>query len=225
MRDGKQAWMQLIVLFCVAVASPVARSQAKNPGKFDPVRAPQAAVAEPANPGAKDAVKPASQADPSASYLIGAGDLLGVNVWREPEMSQKLVVRPDGMISLPLIGEVPASGRTPGSLAGEISEKLKAFLTDPHVTVIVVEVHSKWFVVMGEVNKPGRFPLVRPITVMEALSEASGFREFAKTDKMYVLHQVNGKTLRVPFHYKQVVKGKRLNENIEVHDGDTIVVP
>jgi polysaccharide biosynthesis/export protein len=176
-----------------------------------------------ARPAVKSPV--AAEVQPDASYEIGLGDVLGINVWREPEVSQKLVVRPDGMISLPLVGDVPASGRTPQTLSTEITDKLKAFIAEPHVTVIVIEVRSKWYVVTGEVTKPGQYPVTRSLRVLQALSAAGGFREFAKTKKIYVLHRDGNKTVRLPFNYNNVVKGKNVSENIEVHDGDTIVVP
>jgi len=164
-------------------------------------------------------------AQPGAGYLIGPGDVLNINVWRETEITQKLVVRPDGMITLPLIGDVPATGQTPEQLAEVVSKKLESVLTSPQVSVIVAEVHSKFYVVVGQVAKPGEYPLTRPTTVLEAVSQAGGFRDFAKTGKMYVLHYENGSRVRVPFDYKKVVKGAKSQQDFEVNSGDAIVVP
>lgn len=216
----------MFCLLLLAVAVPlVAGQETRDARKTDPGPSPArgAASGQPAAKATPGATDSRLEAIP---YVIGAGDVLSVDVWREPEVSQKLAVRPDGMISLPLIIEdVRASGLTTQALATLITQKLKAFLTDPQVTVILVEVRSKWFSVVGQVTKPGRYPLLQPMTVLETLSAGGGFQEFAKTNKIYVLQQVNGKTIRLPFHYKDVLKGKRLNENVAVHNGDTIVVP
>ena len=166
-----------------------------------------------------DAIPPPN----SSAYSIGSGDVLQVNVWKENELGQKLVVRPDGMISLPLIGDVQASGSTTEELSKFISDKLKTYLNNPQVTVIVLEVHSKFFVVMGEVAKPGPYPLARRITILEAISQAGGFKEFAKTGKVYVLHNDGSSTTRSSIHYKQLLKG-RVRDN-GISNGDTIVVP
>ncbi len=229
MKLQKKISFYLVVLLLVALGSVPLQAgggSQNNRKKIEPVRAAKANPVKPAPAGpATDPAKADPVAPINATYEIGSGDILGVNVWREPEISQKLTVRPDGMISLPLVGDIPASGQTPQNLAQVVSDKLKTYLTNPLVTVIVVEVHSKWFVVMGEVSKPGRYPLAHPMTVMEALSLAGGFHEFAKTSKIYVLHNENGKTVRIPFNYNRVVKGQGQSANIEVHHGDTIVVP
>ncbi len=229
MKPQKKISLYLVVLLVAALGSVPLQAggdSQNNRKKIDPVRA---AKAEPVKPAPAGPVTDPAKTDPiapiNATYEIGPGDILGVNVWREPEISQKLTVRPDGMISLPLVGDILATGQTPEDLAQLITERLKTYLNSPHVTVIVAEVRSKWFVVIGEVAKPGKYPLTRPTTVLEALSEAGGFKEFAKTSKIYLLHQMNGKTVRVPFHYDKVVKGQNLSENIKVNHGDTIVVP
>ncbi len=206
-------WLFVVTLAVAGIARAQSGDQAKASGNST-----MAAVALNA---------PTKDAEPSEpnTYVIGAGDVLNVNIWRESEVSQKLAVRPDGIISLPLIGDVRAGGETPENLAGIISNKLKAYLKSPLVTVTVVEVNSKWFTVVGQVNKPGRYPLARPLTALEALSQAGGFQEFAKPNKTYILHVVNGKMVRLPFHYSRVLKGNDLHENVEVNNGDTIVVP
>jgi polysaccharide export outer membrane protein len=159
----------------------------------------------------------------AAVYTIGSGDVLQVSVWKETELGQKLAVRPDGMISVPLIGDLQASGETAEQLSKDIADKLKAYLTNPKVTVTVLEVHSKYFVIMGEVAKPGMYPLARPMSVLEAISQAGGFKDFAKTGKIYILHNENGNTTRTPFRYKQVVQGRIPDPGLRY--GDTIVVP
>lgn len=159
-------------------------------------------------------------------YVIGPEDMLSINVWKEPEVSQKLPVRPDGMISLPLIGEVKAAGLTPAQLEEAISTPLKKYMSEPQVTVIVTEVHSKTFNIIGQVEKPGYYPLDRQLTVLDAIALAGGFKDFAKTKKIYVLRSdASGKQERLAFNYKDVIKGQNMQENIELKPRDTIVVP
>lgn len=174
------------------------------------------------------------QDDPSAdiatphnrTFIIGNDDMLNVNVWKEPELTKSIPVRSDGKISLPLIGEVQAAGRTPLQLEGEITEKLKAFITDPEVTVIVEKINSKKFNILGKVVKPGSYPLTTTTTVLDAIAQAGGFQDFAKQKSVYILRPApGGGTERLPFNYKDVIKGKHSNENVRLEAGDTIIVP
>lgn len=163
---------------------------------------------------------------PSADYVIGRDDVLAINVWKETEISRNVEVRPDGKISLPLVGELQAAGLKPVELQGQITEKLKSYLSNPEVTVIVQEVKSQKFNVMGEVMRPGTYGLSKPMTVLDGLALAGGFRDFAKKSKIYVLRvQADGSRSRVPFNYKKVIKGQAENQNSELEPGDTIVVP
>jgi len=160
------------------------------------------------------------------SYVIGAEDQLSINVWKEPEMSKTIPVRPDGMISLPLLGDIKAAGYTPLQLQDQITTQLKKLISDPQVTVIVTEVHSLTFNVVGEVEKPGYYPLTRRMTVLDAIALSGGFKDFAKTKKIYVLRTAaDGKQERLPFNYKDVIKGKNAQQNIELQPRDTVVVP
>ncbi len=160
------------------------------------------------------------------SYVIGAEDVLSINVWKEQELSRQVPVRPDGMISLPLLGDVKASGLTPLQLQDQLTTDLKKYISDPQVTVIVNQVNSLAFNVVGEVLKPGYYPLTRRMTVLDAIAMAGGFRDFAKVKKIYVLRtEADGKQVRLPFNYKNVVKGKNPNQNIELQPRDTLVVP
>ena len=159
-------------------------------------------------------------------YVIGRDDVLAINVWKETEISRNVEVRPDGKISLPLVGELQAAGLTPVELQGQIAERLKSYLSNPEVTVIVQEVKSQKFNVMGEVMRPGTYGLSKPMTVLDGLALAGGFRDFAKKSKIYVLRvQADGSRSRVPFNYKKVIKGQAENQNSELEPGDTIVVP
>src|SRR6516225_11764625 len=160
------------------------------------------------------------------SYVIGAEDTIQVYVWKEPDMSKSVPVRPDGMISLPLVGEVKAAGYTPVQLQDVLADAIKKYVSDPQVTVVVEKVASLNFNVVGEVNHPGYFPLTRRMTVLDAIALAGGFRDFAKTKKVYVLRTTaNGTQERLPFNYKDVIAGKNPQQNIELQPRDTIVVP
>src|SRR5271167_3365737 len=160
------------------------------------------------------------------TYVIGTEDILAINVWREPEVSKVVPVRPDGFISLPLVGEIKATGLTPTQLQDQISNSLKKVMSDPQVTVIVSEVHSLAFNVVGQVLKPGYYPLTRRMTVLDAIALSGGFQPFAKQKKVYVLRTAaNGSQVRLPFNYKNVVKGKNADQNIELQPRDTVVVP
>jgi polysaccharide export outer membrane protein len=182
--------------------------------------------------------KPAATASPSPdlpksapgvrpeSYVIGAEDVINVFVWKEPDMSKTVPVRPDGMISLPLVGEVKAAGYTPVQLQDVLADSMKKYVSEPQVTVVVEKVASLNFNIVGEVNHPGYFPLTRRMTVLDAIALAGGFKDFAKTKKIYVLRTAaNGSQERLPFNYKQVIKGQNSQQNIELQPKDTIVVP
>jgi polysaccharide export outer membrane protein len=162
----------------------------------------------------------AAPVDPK-SYVIGPEDILLVRVWREPELSQGVQVRPDGKITLPLVGELQAGGLTPAQLQTKVVEALTEFINKPEVTVSLQSVQSKKYYITGEVNRPGTFPLVVPVSILEALTNAGGFREFADLKKITILR--GGKILK--FNYKDVVKGKNRDQNITVENGDYIVVP
>lgn len=167
--------------------------------------------------------KKAATEDPN--YEIGPQDVLDISVWKEPDLSKVVPVRPDGKISLPLLNDVQAAGMTPAQLAAQITASLKKFDKDPQVTVIVAQINSQRVYILGEVNRAGAYPLLPGMTVLQALSSAGGFTQFANTKKIYVMRQENGKHVKLPFNYKEVVSGKATDENIEVKAGDTIVVP
>src|SRR5512146_2753083 len=161
-----------------------------------------------------------------SDYVIGAAVVLAVNVWKESEISREAPVRPDGKISLPLIGDVQASGLTPQQLQQSIRDRLASYLVNPTVTVMVREARSHRFNVVGEVQHPGSYVLGQPLTVLDALAMAGGFRDFAKTGGIYVLRvHANGSHERMGFNYKQVISGRNLAQNIRLQPGDTVVVP
>jgi polysaccharide export outer membrane protein len=179
---------------------------------------------------AKQKDKPASKvAQPmqpvGSDYVISPGDVLEVQVWKEPDVSKAVPVRPDGKISLPLLDDVQAAGRTSAALTADLTERLKKFISDPQVTVIVTEVNSQRIYITGEVTRGGTYPLEPGMTVLQGLSSAGGFTPFANVKKIYVLRQQNGKQVKYPFNYKDVVKGTDTAQNILLQPGDTIVVP
>lgn len=174
--------------------------------------------------GAAETISPSATVDPN--FVIGAEDVLAINVWKEPELSRTVPVRPDGMISLPLVNDVKASGLTPMQLSVSITEKLRKFMTEPQVTVIVQTINSRKIHLVGEVNRAGTFPMLPDMTVLQALSGAGGFTQYANTKKIYVLRQTeNGQQVKIPFNYKEVIQGKKPEQNIILKSGDTIVVP
>lgn len=160
------------------------------------------------------------------SFFIGDDDILAVNVWKEPDISRSIPVRSDGRISLPLVGELQATGRTPLQLEQDITTKLRNYIADPEVTVMVQEIHSQKFNILGEVIKPGSYSLEMAATVLDAIAAAGGFRDFANQKSIYILRQnANGGESRIPFNYKKVIKGKNPQQNINLQARDTIVVP
>jgi polysaccharide biosynthesis/export protein len=186
------------------------------------VTAPAANPAQPSqNADASTASKPHDD-----SFVIGNDDVLAINVWKEPDISRSIPVRSDGKISLPLVGEVQAAGRTPLKLEVEIAGRLKNYISEPEVTVIVQQINSQKFNILGQVNHPGTFVIANSLTVLDALALAGGFRDFAKQKSIYVLRQnADGTQTRIPFNYKEVIKGQNPAQNIRLQPRDTIVVP
>lgn len=159
-------------------------------------------------------------------YVIGNDDVLNISVWKEPDLTKAVPVRSDGKISLPLVGELQATGRTPLQLEHDITEKLKNFITAPEVNVIVQQVNSRKFNVMGEVGRPGSYPLTASTTIMDAIAGAGGFKDFAKKTGVYILRKgPDGKENRINFNYKSFIKGKNSEQNVRIEPNDTIIVP
>jgi polysaccharide export outer membrane protein len=158
-------------------------------------------------------------------YVIGPDDVLTVIVWREKEMSADVAVRPDGKISLPLLNDVQAAGLTPEQLRGQVTEAASKYVEEPNVTVVVKAINSRKIFVTGQVGKPGPYPLIGAMSVMQALSVAGGVLEYADIENISILRTANGKQESFRFNYKEVTKRKNLKQNIELKPGDTIVVP
>jgi polysaccharide export outer membrane protein len=181
--------------------------------------------AAPAKP-AKAAVPEVQVSGPGvpSDYIIGADDTLHISVWKEPDMSVNLPVRPDGKISMPLLDDVQAAGMTPMQLGLSIRDKLKKYIADPRVTVVVTAMNSQRIYVLGEVIHSGPMALLPSMTVLQALSTA-GFTQFANLKAIYLLRVLDGKQTKMPFNYKDAIKGRGDQQNITLKPGDTIVVP
>ena len=166
----------------------------------------------------------APEASSDSDYVIGADDQLRITVWKEQDLSETLPVRPDGKISMPLLNDVQAAGLTPLQLKDSITEKLKKFIADPRVTVVVTAMNSRRIFVSGEVVHSGPMALLPHMTILQALSQA-GFTQFANVKRIYLLRTENGKQEKIPFDYKDVIKGNHPEQNIQLRPGDTVVVP
>jgi polysaccharide export outer membrane protein len=166
----------------------------------------------------------ALEASSDSDYVIGADDVLRISVWKEADLSETLPVRPDGKISMPLLNDVVAAGLTPLQLRDSLTEKLKKFIADPRVTVVVTAMNSRRIFVSGEVVHSGPMVLLPHMTMLQALSQA-GFTQFANPKGIYLLRTENGKQQKLPFNYKEVIKGNHPEQNIVLKPGDTVVVP
>lgn len=171
---------------------------------------------------------PAPVADavpPPADYVIGPDDVLGIVFWELPNHGGDVIVRPDGKITLPLLNDVQAAGLTPEQLREAIAKASVEFIRDPTVSVVVKQINSRKVFVTGQVNKPGTYPLTSPTTVLQVLALAGGVGDFAKKDKIVVMRTEDGRTRSFKFNYKDVIEGKKLEQNIVLKPGDTVVVP
>ena len=217
-RPGRPA-LRAVAIFCALfLCALTAFSQAQE-AKPQPDRNATEKPQTPAEAKAGLVVQPAAAVDPN-SYRIGAEDVLEIRVWRENELSGQVRVRPDGKVTLPLVGDVQASGLTPSELQKKAVQAFSQILNSPQVIVSVVSVQSKKYYVSGQVEKSGPFPLVTPTTILQAMSLA-GFREWAKKGSIVIMRGNE----RLKFNYNQVIKGKRLEQNIQLEDGDHIYVP
>jgi polysaccharide export outer membrane protein len=214
MKPGSFLVLALLIpaIFCSAQEKP---SQEKPNGDQG------AAVQASSTPTEQEAAKQPMD----DSYVIGEFDSISVLVWKEEGLTDKgLLVRPDGMISLPLLGDIKASGKTPMKLAKEIEEQLKKFVQDPNVTVSLNQMNSKKIYFMGEIGKQGPILMTPGMTLLEAIGTAGGLTPFANAKKIYILRNVGGKLQKIPVQYKQALKGD-LSLNLALNPGDTIVVP
>jgi polysaccharide export outer membrane protein len=159
-------------------------------------------------------------------YQIGAGDILQISVWKEPDASvPSVVVRTDGKISMPLLKEIEVAGLTPTQLEHAITQRLSKMINAADVTVVVSAINSKKVYVVGAARREGPLPYTYRMTVMQAISEAGGLTEYAKRKKIYVLRSENGKEYQLPFNYDEVIKGQKTEQNIQLVAGDTVIIP
>jgi polysaccharide biosynthesis/export protein len=177
-----------------------------------------------ASPASDKTAMDTANAQDGPEYIIGPEDVLHIAVWKESDLTATLPVRPDGKISLPLLDDVQASGLTPKQLAVSVTEKLKKYIADPRVTVVVTAINSKRVYLTGEVLHSGAMTMLPNMTVLQALSSA-GISQFANTKRIYVLRTQNGKQEKLPVNYRKLVKGELIDENYLLQPGDTIVVP
>lgn len=208
-----------VILFCgVAFFAALGTSRAQSPSSQTPSEQRKD------SPAAKDDPQPARPTpSPADLYKIGVGDQLQIAVWHERDLSLGVVVRPDGIITMPLLNDIYVVGQTPKELAALITEKLKPFVNEPQVTVSVVAILSRKVYVVGQVARQGAFPLNDRKTALELITEAGGLGPFAKANSIYVLRVVDGKEVRIPFHYKKVIAGR--GQDIELQPGDRLIVP
>jgi polysaccharide export outer membrane protein len=199
----------LVVGWCVFGLAGVAGAQAQPSGANGATPAPIAAAA------------PSLPAD----YVIGPEDVLGVVFWRDQDMTGDVTVRPDGMVTLPLLGDVAAAGLTPDVLREQIQKAASKYVQDPSVTIVVRQINSRKVFITGEVKTPGAFPLTGPRTVMQVIALAGGLNEWADAKNITIARTENGRQVSFRFNYKDVAQGKKLEQNILLKPGDTVIVP
>jgi polysaccharide export outer membrane protein len=177
-------------------------------------------------PSASAATAPGSSAaDLPRDYVIGSDDVLEVKFWKDATLSREVIVRPDGKIALELLSELQAAGLTPQELQGAILTEAEKKMVEPNVTVIVKQINSRRVFITGMVEKPGVYPITSTMTVLQLISIAGGLKEFAKKKDIVVMRQDKGAPLAYPFNYDDILKGRRLGQNILLRPGDTVVVP
>ena len=195
--------------------SPAAQPATPSPAPARPVQTPPPAVA----------AAVAGGVTPPDNYVIGVEDVLVILFWRDKDMSSEATVRPDGKITLPLINDVAAAGLTPDQLREKITKEAERFIEEPAASVIVKQINSRRVFITGEVEKPGPYNLTGPTTVLQLLSMAGGLREYAHRSDIVIMRMEAGKAVTFQFDYAAVAKRKKLQQNIELKPGDTILVP
>jgi polysaccharide export outer membrane protein len=234
----KTGSLLIMALFAFALISPAQDKTPATPGTSKPATPGTSKPAAPdtSKPAAPDTSKPATPdtskpATPEVtaiavpdSYVIGASDVVAVSVLKEPTLSSSLLVRPDGMISMPLLGDIKAAGKTPLQLADEVTTKLKKYIQDPNVTIILNQMNSKKVYMIGEIGRTGPVELTPGMTLLQAIATAGGPSPYANVKKMYILRTEGGKQQKIHVEYKQALRGDS-SFNLALNPGDTIVVP
>ncbi len=214
-------FVSAVALGAIAQNSAVVANATPEPGT-------KPAGAKGTKPDVKAGSKPAAggvSSDDPQIYHIGVEDELGISVWHEPDLSSNVVVRPDGMITLPLLNDLKVTGMTTRELQDILSEKLKDYIKEPQVTIIVRQIRSRKIYLLGEVVRPGTYQLNNSKTVLQLLAEAGGPGPYAKVGSIFVIRQTNGTQVRLPFHYKKAMSGARASDDIVLQPGDMVVVP
>ena len=217
-RTGERKWVGPLMILLALLLPSVAPAQ-QNSNKTQTYSQELMAL----NGNRSKEIQNRVTGDPS--YVIGPTDVLDISVWKEPEISRTVPVRPDGRISLPLLSDVQAAGLTPTQLAAHITESLKKFMTGPQVTVIVATINSQRIYILGEVTRAGAYPLLPGMTVLQGLSSAGGFTQYANIKNIYLLRQENGQQTKYAFNYRDVTNGKKPEQNVVLRASDTIIVP
>ncbi len=217
-----------VVVASASIACASSSSAQTAPAQA-PTQQPQPVATQP-QPGTAPA-QPGTPAQategvqPPPGYVIGPDDVLGIVFWELPNHGGEVIVRPDGMITLPLLNDIQASGRTPDQLREAIVAASAQFVRDPTVSVVVKQINSRRVYVTGRVQRPGTYSLTTPVTVLQMLALAGGVTEFAKKDRIVVMRTENGRTTSYKFNYNDVIQGKKLEQNIELKPGDTVIIP
>ncbi len=212
------------VILCLTSAAGAQSSSQPAPSAATAQPSSQAAPSTPAQPGPVPLSVPAGVALP-ADYVIGPDDVLTVVFWRDKDMTTDVVVRPDGRITLPLVNDLPASGLTPEQLRVAITQSASKYIEEPTVSVVVKQINSRKVFITGQVGKPGAYPLGGPTSVLQLISLAGGLNEFAKQKDIVITRQEGGRQTTLKFNYRDVLKGKNLQQNVELKAGDTVLVP
>lgn len=213
------SWHKVISAFAILFLAFATRGWAQDqqtppPAQSNPSQGDNKVASAPIPKGAGAPVD-------SSSYKIGPADVLYVNVWKEPEFSGSYAVHEDGKITIPLLGDLQAGGKTPIEVQDVVSDSLKKYVLKPLVTVIVQEVGSKRYYLDGLIARPGEYNLIVPTTILEAISKAGGLQDFANSKKIYILRGDK----RIYFNYKDVIHGRHMEQNIQLQPGDHVVVP
>lgn len=211
----RHRFVSVVATACIVFSAALAGAQ--TPATQTP--APVAPVPQPPPQAAPAGVTP------PAGYVIGADDVLAIVVWREKEMSSEVVVRPDGRISLPLVNDLQAAGLTPDQLRAEVEKAVSKWVKEPDATVIVKTINSRKVSILGNVGKAGTFPLTGEMTVLQLIAQAGGLQEYADAKGIRIMRKENGRDVTLKFNYKDVVKGKNLQQNVSLKPGDTVIVP
>jgi polysaccharide export outer membrane protein len=211
--------LAVTALVCVLTAPVVVL------GAVAPAEGPQQGGPSAPAPAARPRGAESASAVAPAGYVIGPEDVLTILFWKEKDISGDVIVRPDGRISTPLLNDVQAAGLTPEELRVRLNEEASHYIEDPNATVVVKQINSRRVFIMGEVEKPGVYTLTGPMTVLQLIANAGGFKEYAKRDGIVIMRNEPGQQVQLAFDYNEVVRGKKLQQNVALKPGDTVVVP